>query len=118
MRRRQPSVAGDSPGMLPINPPIMARIGFSRWAVGSTSTPNAANAVAPSRYREPDGAKMIGQVSDPSRPSMVSRASPSRRRSRRRNQQPRMQCHGTHVLRLLDLDDALRPRLSVPNRNR
>ena len=63
---RPMSAVADTLGM----PPMMARIGFSRWAVGSTSTPNASSAVAPSRYSEPGGAKMIGQVRDPSRPSV------------------------------------------------
>lgn len=65
------------------SPAMIPGIGRSFFSVGSASTPNVSNAVAPSRYREFLGANITGQANVSPSSGRVNRASPKGRRSRR-----------------------------------
>ena len=47
---------------------MIAGIGFNFFCIGSASTPKFSKTVAPSKKREPFGAKITGQGILPSRP--------------------------------------------------
>ena len=62
---------------------MTASTGFKRRATGSASTPKFSSAVAPSKYKDPSGPKITGQVRLSPSSGTVNRASPSSRCSRR-----------------------------------
>lgn len=56
---------------------MIPRMGLSRFVAGSTSTPKFSSAVAPSKNKDPSGAKITGHVMVSSSSSIVNKASPS-----------------------------------------